>query len=64
MDKVLEYLRSGTSEVWVVDPEERSVEVYRSDLQRPLRFEQDAELTRPEVLPGFSCCVADFFTDL
>jgi Uma2 family endonuclease len=64
MDKVLEYLLSGTLEVWVVDPEQRHVEVYRSDLPRPLRFDERSELIRPELLPGFSCRVADFFADL
>jgi len=64
MDKVLKYLESGTGEVWVIDPEQRTVEVFRSDLQRPLRFDEGSELTRPDLLPGFSCRVADFFANL
>ena len=63
LDKVLEYLRSGIAEVWVVDPDQRTVEVHRAE-QSPVHFDEDEELTRPELLPGFSCRVADFFADL
>lgn len=64
MDKILEYLRNGTEEAWVVDPDERTVEVYRTDLQRPVRFDSNSTLTRPDLLPGFSCPVAEFFADI
>jgi len=64
MHKILEYLRNGTVEVWVIDPELQSLKIYRADLQRPLEFNADAELTRPDLLPGFCCRVADFFADL
>jgi Uma2 family endonuclease len=64
MGKILEYLRNGTGEVWVIDADEHTVNVYRSDLQRSIRFKKDAVLTRPDLLPGFSCPVAEFFADL
>jgi Uma2 family endonuclease len=58
--KVLEYLESGVTEVWVVDPEERTVAVHRAD-QEPLQFGVADTITRPDLLPGFSSAVARFF---
>jgi Uma2 family endonuclease len=63
LDKVLEYLRSGVTEVWVIDPEQRSVTVHRPDVAS-LHFDGDDELLRPELLPGFTCRVSDLFADL
>ncbi len=63
LDKVLEYLRSGVTEVWVVDPEQRSIAVHRADAAA-LHFDGDDELTRPELLPGFTCRVSELFADL
>lgn len=59
-EKIREYFRSNVRMVWMVDPEERAVTVYR----RPgsgLVLWDDAMLTGEEVLPGFSCAVADLF---
>ncbi len=63
LDKIQEYLRSGITEVWVIDPEQRSVAVHRAEAA-PLHFDGDDELTRPELLPGFSCRVSELFADL
>ncbi|HET6425092.1 MAG TPA: Uma2 family endonuclease [Planctomycetaceae bacterium] len=63
LDKVLEYLRSGVTEVWVIDPEQRSVTAHRSDAAS-IHFDGDDELTRPDLLPGFSCRVSELFADL
>lgn len=63
LDKVLEYLRSGVTEVWVIDPEQRSVTIHRPDVAA-LHFDGDDLLTRPEFLPGFECRVSDLFADL
>ncbi len=63
LDKVIEYLRSGVTEVWVIDPDQRSVTVHRAE-SAPLHFEGDVELTRPELLPGFICRVSDLFADI
>lgn len=63
MEKVLEYLKSGVSEVWVVDPDKRTVAIHRAD-QTPVYLTESDTLTRPELLPGFSCQVAEFFADL
>ena len=56
--KVTHYLTHGVKLLWVLDPEDRSLTVYRPD--HPLRIlgEQDT-VTGEEVLPGFSCRVLD-----
>jgi Uma2 family endonuclease len=58
--KIREYLVRGVRMVWIIDPEDRTVQVYRSpDEGRILR--ENATLSGEDVLPGFSCRVADLF---
>ena len=58
--KAKEYLFAGVRLVWIVDPEDRSVTVITDPLEsRTLEFE--ATLDGGDVLPGFSCKVADLF---
>jgi Uma2 family endonuclease len=57
------YAKHGVTEYWIVDAENRAVEVYRLaqgtlDLASILRAED--EIGSP-VLPGFKCAVSDFF---
>jgi Uma2 family endonuclease len=59
--KVREYLRRGVRMIWVVDPEDRSVTVYRSHQQGAI-LEESATLSGEDVLPGFTCPVAELFT--
>lgn len=59
-EKVAEYTRAGFPLLWVANPKSRTVTVYRLG-QRPVVFTAADELTAEEVLPGFSCKVADFF---
>jgi Uma2 family endonuclease len=59
-DKVLDYLDAGTDLVWVVDPDSRTVMVYRSRSEiRLLRAGE--EIDGADVLPGFRCRVAELF---
>lgn len=58
--KLADYLGAGVKEVWIVSIEERSVWVCGLDNGRRRLDETDA-LTSPEVLPGFTCRVVDFF---
>jgi Uma2 family endonuclease len=59
-DKIQEYFAAGVRMVWRVDPEDRSVTVLtRPDQGQTLH--ESAELTGGDVLPGFSCRVAEFF---
>lgn len=57
------YAKHGVSEYWIVDSENRSIEIYRLtgpslDLLTVLR--NDDEITSP-VLPGFNCPLAKIF---
>jgi Uma2 family endonuclease len=58
--RIAAFLARGIARVWLVDPEGRSVTVYRTN-QLPQVFEGDDELTDEELLPGFRCRVAEFF---
>jgi Uma2 family endonuclease len=58
--KITDYLKSGVDLVWLIDPEDRTVTVYRRD-RGPERVEENGELTGAEILPEFRCAVAVFF---
>lgn len=59
-EKVREYLQRGVRLVWIVDPEERTVTVYRQPGEGRLLWE-DATLTGEDVLPGFQCRAVELF---
>jgi Uma2 family endonuclease len=58
--KITDYLRTGVRLVWLVDPEARTVTVYKADTG-PRLVEASEELDGGELLPGFRCHVADIF---
>ena len=58
--KVQQYLRAGTREVWIAVPEDRSVAVCRPGKEQVI-LSNGETLTGGDVLPGFSCLVADLF---
>jgi Uma2 family endonuclease len=60
--KVNEYLASGSRMVWVVDPDDRNVAVYREAGEGRILWE-DATISGEDVLPGFACKVAEFFVE-
>jgi len=60
LEKVTEYLRAGITVVCVVNPRARTVTAYR-DNQDPEPFAADAELTIPDVLPGFRVPIRRMF---
>jgi Uma2 family endonuclease len=59
-DKIGEYLQCGVSLVWLVDPDAKSVTVFRSltDVQN---LKSGDTITADPVLTGFSCTVDRFF---
>ncbi len=59
-EKVREYIAAGTREVWVADPETRTVMVYRGTL-RGAEYDEADTLDGGDVLPGFACRVGDLF---
>jgi Uma2 family endonuclease len=59
-EKVLEYLRAGVAEVWLIDPEERTLAVHRPDLT-VRTFGGDDEFAGSEVLAGFRLPLGELF---
>jgi Uma2 family endonuclease len=59
-EKVRHYLKHGVSMVWLVDPRLQIVTVYRH-LKRAQTLKESDTLLGEDVLPGFSCGVAEFF---
>jgi Uma2 family endonuclease len=58
--RVTQFLQRGVILVWLVDPEGRTVTVYRNG-QLPQVLEGEDEVVCEDVLPGFRCRIADFF---
>jgi Uma2 family endonuclease len=58
--KIAEYVAAGVRLVWLVDPEARTVLEYRGSL-RGTEYDEADTLTGHDVLPEFTCRVADFF---
>jgi Uma2 family endonuclease len=58
--KVQQYLRAGTRVVWILVPEDRSVAVCRSGQDQKI-LSNGETLSGEDVLPGFSCPVAELF---
>jgi Uma2 family endonuclease len=58
--KIKEYLRNGVQVVWLADPDERTVSVYRPG-GRWETIAAEQQLTGDPELPGFQCRVADLF---
>lgn len=46
--------------VWTVNPESRSVDVYRPG-ERTTTLTEDDTLDGLDILPGFTCPIADIF---
>ncbi len=58
--KIADYLRAGVGLVWLIDPEERTLTVYRTG-REPQMHEAADDVTGEDVLPGLSVKVADCF---
>jgi Uma2 family endonuclease len=58
--KVIAYLSAGTRMMWLVFPRTRTVTVYRS-LQNARILTANDTLSGEEVVPGFTCQVAELF---
>jgi len=59
-EKIDEYLDAGVLVVWVIDPHDRTVTVYRPGT-RPETFNDAQELTAEPHLPGFRVAIAQLF---
>jgi Uma2 family endonuclease len=58
--KVAEYFAVGVRLVWIIDPEARTMHVYRCDGSVSLLHEGD-EISGEDVIPGFRCELASIF---
>ncbi len=58
--RINHFLEAGISLVWLVDPEGRSVTVYRKG-ELPQVLEEGDEITGLDILPDLRCPVAEFF---
>jgi len=58
--KVSDWLTAGSRVVWVIDPARKRAVIYRDDGSVDLLANQDA-LDGEDVLPGFSCSLADLW---
>lgn len=58
--KIKDYLFYGVKLVWLVDPEARTVTVYSGAL-RGTEYDESDTIDGGDVLPGFSCKVAELF---
>ena len=58
---ILEHLAAGVQVVWVVNPQARTIHVYRAD-RSVERLVEESELTAAELIPGLRCRVAELFT--
>jgi Uma2 family endonuclease len=60
IDKMREYFEAGVRMVWIVYSEDHTVRVYRS-LDEGKILHSSATLSGEDVLPGFTCKVAELF---
>jgi Uma2 family endonuclease len=58
--RIRQFLERGVALVWVLDPEDRTVTVWREG-RLPHVVGGNEELTGEDVLPDFRCSVAEFF---
>ena len=58
------YSRRGTDEYWIVDRQERRVEVYRREdaVLTLVKTLSESDTLQSPLLPGFTCKVSQFFT--
>lgn len=59
-DKIEQWLDAGVKVLWEFFPNTRTVRTHRPDGTSTLLRESD-QLAAPDILPGFSCPVADLF---
>jgi len=61
--KCREYFRAGVSQVWMVDPRQRTVAIYTSVTSFEI-FNEDQNLNGGDILPGLSISLAEVFGEL
>jgi Uma2 family endonuclease len=59
-EKIADFLTAGCRAVWIINPKQESLTVYRPG-QAPQVLRKTDSVDGGEVLPGFACPVADLF---
>jgi Uma2 family endonuclease len=59
LQKITDYLRYGVRLIWLIDPQNRTVQVYTPDAPNGILLRDDATLAGDPVLPGWSIPVAE-----
>jgi Uma2 family endonuclease len=62
--KLREYFESGTKLVWIIDPEKRTVAIYRRPGEPARILEASSVLDGEDVIPGFSVAVVELFRNV
>jgi Uma2 family endonuclease len=62
--KTREYLESGTTFVWLVDPKNRTITIHDRDEPEPHVYSGSEEIVLEKVLPGFRLTPAELFDEL
>jgi Uma2 family endonuclease len=60
MRKVKQYFAAGTHTVWIVDPDRKEVQILEATGADRL-LQRDDPIEAPELLPGFSVPISEFF---
>jgi Uma2 family endonuclease len=61
--KLLDYFKSGTKRVWLIDPDHRSAEMHATDGE-VVSLDESGELDGEPVLPGFRLPLRELFAKL
>ncbi|MEX2285690.1 MAG: Uma2 family endonuclease [Planctomycetaceae bacterium] len=60
--KISDYLKVGAKQIWIADPEKRTLTVHRAGV-KPRVLKESDELTLQEIIPGFALKIADVFAE-
>lgn len=65
VEKFVEYARAGVSEYWLVDPQERTIEIYilKEGAYELLGKYNPGEIAQSHILAGFQVAASDIFLE-
>lgn len=61
-EKILAWLKAGTAEVWIADPQLQSVTIHCSTTDITVHPSGDRIKGSEQLLPGFTCSIAELFS--
>ena len=63
IDKVQRYLEDGVQLVWVLDPQQKSIIVYRAGSNQSTTYAGEDTVSAADVIPGFELKLSDLYAD-